>query len=113
MGAVSVTPAILAWPFSLLASTSGSTSAPNATNPLVSYGLLGVILTAFVYLILSGRLVSGKEHDRVVAEKNELQKAIPDSISAVVASTEAIKETAAVMREVMRALGQQHGGGGP
>ena len=112
MAAVLTTPARLA---ALDASTggSGAPTAANPTNPLVSYGLLGVILTAFVYLILSGRLVSGKEHDRVIAEKAELQKALPDAISAVVASSEAIKETTTVMREVMRTLGQQsHGGGG-
>jgi hypothetical protein len=88
------------------------TTSPDATNPLVSYGLLGVILVAFTYLILSGRLVSGKEHDRVIAEKAELQRTTPDAITALVASAETTKEATSVMREVLRTL-DRRGGSGP
>lgn len=95
-----------------LLATGAATSA-DPSNPLVSYGLLGIILVAFTYLILSGRLVSGKEHDRVIAEKAELQKGVPDATTALVVSAEATKEATSVMRDVLRTLGSLDHGRGP
>lgn len=46
-------------------------AAQDSGNPLVAYGLLGIILVVFTGLILAGKLVPGKTHDRVLAEKDE------------------------------------------
>jgi hypothetical protein len=72
---------------------------------------LGIILVVFTTLILSGRLVSGKEHDRVVAEKAELQKAAMAATAALTSNAEATKEVTSVMREVLRTLPRSRGGG--
>lgn len=79
----------------------GSTTSGDASNPLVAYGLLGIILVAFTFLLISGKLVVGREHDRVVAENDEYRKAMPDMVSALKDSTQAIKEGAQVQRDTL------------
>lgn len=52
----------------------------DASNPLVAYGLLGIILVVSWGLFLAGKLVAGREHDRVVAERDALQQKLLDVI---------------------------------
>ena len=59
------------------------------------------MLAAFVWLVLSGKLVPGREHDRVISEKADLQRSAPETLAALVSSTAAIKEATQAMRDVV------------
>jgi hypothetical protein len=57
--------------------------ANDTTNPLVAYGLLGVILVAFVYLTITNKVVSGKTYQEALdrAAKAETRtQALEDSL---------------------------------
>lgn len=82
----------------------GSTTSTDASNPLVAYGLLGVILVAFTVLLITGRLVVGREHDRVISENIELRRQVPDVVVALKDATEAIKEGTKVQRDSLVVL---------
>ncbi len=88
----------------VLAWVMAGTTSPDASNPLVAYGLLGVILVAFTVLLVSGKFVVGREHDRVVQENQELRQRLPETITNQTLSTEALKETAKVLRDVLVVL---------
>ncbi len=83
----------------------------DTTNPLVAYGLLGIILVAVVALWLSGRMVSGREYDRVLLINDRLStdnaamtNRLIDSADNRIANTQALKETTAVLRDVLVVL---------
>ncbi len=90
----------------------GATSA-DSSNPLVAYGLLGIVLVAFTFLIISGHLVPGREHDRVVEENLELRRQVPDVVGALKDSTEAIKEGTKVQRDTLVLLEVRRQQGAP
>lgn len=86
--------------------------AGDLSNPL-GYGVVGTILTAFTGLLLTGKLVPGREHDRVVEENKELRRQVPDVVASQTASTVATQEATKVMRDVLVVLQVLNRGGGP
>lgn len=74
------------------------------TDPLsllLSYGPMGVVAAVFIYLVISGHLVPGKEHLRVVEENAELRRQVPDVVAALTQTKDALLEATKVQRDVL------------
>ncbi|MES1975836.1 MAG: hypothetical protein V4472_25540 [Pseudomonadota bacterium] len=95
----------------LAAVLAGSATAADSSNPLVAYGLLGIILVAWVVLTLSGRVVSGREYDRVIdindrlsADNTVLRDRLIASAGDQVRNTDALREVTKVARDMLVVL---------
>ncbi len=84
---------------SLLQQTTGV----DPTGGLLSYGVLGLLVVAF----LVGQIVPGYLYKRVEAENDRLRQLVDDKVYPTIeASTNVTQEAQKTMREVIRALAE-------
>ncbi len=77
------------------------TGSADPTGGLLSYGVLGIIVVAFV----TGLLVPGYLYKRLDAENERLRKLVEERVfPALEAGTAATREATEVLREVLRLL---------